>query len=44
MKRLIILLLIVGCGVVDPDVYGCTIQEVKIVNESWDPIPITSTD
>ena len=23
---------------------GSTVQEVKVVNESWDPIPITSTD
>ena len=23
---------------------GATVQEVKVVNGSWEPIPITSTD
>jgi len=23
---------------------GSTIQEVKVVNESWDPVYVTSTD
>ena len=23
---------------------GTTVQEVKVVNGSWDPVPITSTD
>ncbi len=23
---------------------GSTVQEVKVVNESWSPVPVTSTD